>query len=298
MRFLETDEIDRRKWDECVKRSRVGHIYGLSWYLDLVASRWVGIVEDDYRSVMPLPVRERFGINYVFQPDFTQQLGVYGSDIVKGELLKTFIEAIPGKLKYVDTNLNYTNQSDNLVSGITKKVNYELDLRKKYIHLREKYSDNTRRNIQRSIPFIEIVEDVSVADLIRMIKENSLRKKPREYYEWMNCFAYKLVRNGYGKITGALKDGKLCAATLIVYYSKRVYYLISVSDETGKQNRAMFAIIDHIIQTCSDKNLFLDFEGSNISGIARFFEGFGGVSSEYPSLKINRLPRMIRFLKR
>jgi len=299
LRYLESEEIDRKKWDTCVETSRAGLIYGFSWYLDIVAPGWAGIVEEDYKSVMPLPVKKRFGINYVFQPVFAQQLGVYGRENLHPDMLASFFKSIPGKIKYIDTNINYTNNpSDNRDIRISKRMNFELSLRKKYANLKSEYSGNNKRNIQRGFPFIELVHDVAVADLIRLKRENTVLKRSREYYEWMNCFAHKLVSSGYAKIAGAIINNKLCAAALFVFYGKRIYYLIPVSDEEGKKNRAMFAIIDHYIQTCSEKDLILDFEGSNISGIARFFEGFGAVAHKYYNIKINRLPFWIRYIKK
>ena len=50
--FLKHGDIDRKKWDHCVMNSRQGLVYSLSWYLDLVAPGWTGLVEDDYKSVI------------------------------------------------------------------------------------------------------------------------------------------------------------------------------------------------------------------------------------------------------
>jgi len=298
VKCFENHEIDRKKWDACVADSLVGMIYGYSWYLDLVSPGWMGLVEEDYNSVMPLPVRKRYGIKYIYQPLFAQQLGVYSKENVHDAKLNSFIEAIPGEIKYIDTNLNYTNFPQQQGKKLKRKINFELNLRKKYLHLKENYSENTRRNIQRSLPFIELTHNVPVADLIKMKRENATKYHPPAYYERMNCFAHKLVARGNGKITGATKDGTLCAAALFLFSGKRIYYLIPVSSEEGKNNRAMFAILDHYIQTYADKNLIFDFEGSNITGIARFFEGFGAVPREYYSIILNRLPFLFRFLKR
>jgi len=229
LKYLETEEIDRKKWDSCIKKSRAGLIYGLSWYLDLVAPGWKGIVEDDYRSVMPLPVRERFGIKYIFQPLFAQQLGVYSQGNVQENIIFSFLNAIPDNIKYIDTNFNFTNYPGSRLTGITKKINFELNLKKKYPHLKSDYSHNNKRNIQRSIPFIELVDNIPVADLIRLKRQNSVSKKPLAYYEWMHCFVHKLVTSGYGKIAG----GKRTSGNIEPGSFKNIVSIIEYSIDTA-----------------------------------------------------------------
>ena len=73
---------------------------------------------------------------------------------------------------------------------------------------------------------------------------------------------------------------------------------MSASNEQGKRSRAMFALIDHIIDKYSDTGLVLDFEGSNIKGVARFFAGFGAEQHDYYNIHINKLPFPLNVLKK
>jgi hypothetical protein len=63
-----------------IARSFNGIVYAYSWYLDIVSPGWDALVKDDYKSVMPLTWRKKYGIKYLYQPFFTQQLGVFSSD--------------------------------------------------------------------------------------------------------------------------------------------------------------------------------------------------------------------------
>ena len=47
----------------------------------------------------------------------------------------------------------------------------------------------------------------------------------------------------------------------------------------------MFLLIDHIIRQEAGKNTILDFEGSKIEGVARFYKGFGAKNHPYFILK-------------
>jgi hypothetical protein len=52
-------------------------------------------------------------------------------------------------------------------------------------------------------------------------------------------------------------------------------YWVPVSNKEGKETFAMFKIMDNIIQNYANSKFKLDFYGSNVKNIARFYEGFG-----------------------
>ncbi len=294
---LEQGQIDRKKWDKCISVSRADLIYGYSWYLDLVCPGWMGIAEDDYSFVMPLPVKKKFGILYSLQPSLTQQLGVFSRNEITGEILKSFLDHIPTGIKYLEMNINYSNSPVGAGLKVISLENYELKLNRSHRDMENRYSDNVKRNIKRSVPFIEIFEDPLTPDFIRLKKENTIVKRSAEFYEWMNIFIDKLKQLKKGKIIGAKLEGRLVAAVFITFSGNRIYYLLPVSNPEGKEQRAMFGLIDYIIGKYSNSGMILDFEGSNIPGVARLFAGFGAKAVNYHSVRINRLPVFLRLLK-
>ena len=72
----------------------------------------------------------------------------------------------------------------------------------------------------------------------------------------------------------------------------------ALSSKEGKELRAMFFLIDQYIQMNAEKELTLDFEGSTLPGIARFFSGFGATPETYYRMKHNRLPVPFRWIKK
>ncbi len=298
IKYIEQGRIDRRKWDACVEGSKAGLIYALSWYLDLTAPGWGGLVEDDYRAVMPLPMRRKYGITYLFQPFFSQQLGIFSRSWVNAEKTAEFLEAIPSFVNYVRINMNFTNDLNNLPFRKQENSNYELRLGRNYQDISDAYSDNTKRNIRKSLPFVEITENLGIPDLIRLKRENTPEKRPRRHYEWMNCLIDRILSMGNGRLIGATIDHELVAAAFFVIFAGRICYLIPVSGEQGKNSRAMFGIVDHVIGSYAGTGLVLDFEGSNIPGVARFFAGFGARESKYQTITLNRLPFLLKHFKK
>ncbi|HYW96046.1 MAG TPA: hypothetical protein VE870_10695, partial [Bacteroidales bacterium] len=251
----------------------------------------------DYRAVMPLTIKKKAGIPYLFQPFYSQQLGIFSLTWVNTGKIAEFLDAIPSFVRYARINLNYTNDLHRDKYKVWLNSNYELRLGRNYQDIRDGFTDNTRRNIQKSLPFVELTEKITVPDLVRLRRENAPVRRSRDHYEWMSCFVDKVLEMGHGRLVGAIVEDRLVAAAFFAIFGGRVYYLIPVSGDQGKTSRAMFGIVDHIIGTYAGTGLVLDFEGSNIPGIARFFTGFGARETKYNTVSFNRLPLLLRFLK-
>ena len=298
IRFLKSHEIDKESWDACIASSPAAFMYAYSWYLDLVAPEWSGLIKGDYDAVMPLPTRKKLGITYVFQPPLTQQLGVFSSSMITSGELNDFLNAIPGHIKYLNYNLNFSNDITGLSYQVNQKTNYELGLAKSYEDVRAGYRGKTRRKIQQAKENVEIIEKINAIELVNLKRNNPDKKMEPAYYIWMHNFSENIIKKGIAEIIGAKSEGKLCAAALFVKYGNRIYYFIPVSDPEGRKQLAMFALIDHMLKKYSGNDLIFDFEGSVLPGIARFFAGFGAISYSYYGIVVNRLPWPLRLLKK
>jgi len=82
-----------------------GMVYGCSWYLDIVCPEWEALVQDDYEAIFPLTCNRKFGIRYLYQPFFTQQLGIFSRGLLSGELVEKFLDAIPVHFRFAEINL-------------------------------------------------------------------------------------------------------------------------------------------------------------------------------------------------
>ena len=49
IRYLERNEIDTIKWDNCIGNAFNGLIYARSFYLDAMAENWSALVAGDYQ---------------------------------------------------------------------------------------------------------------------------------------------------------------------------------------------------------------------------------------------------------
>ena len=51
IKYLTHNNIDKTRWDECIRRSFNGNIYAWSWYLDIVHPQWEALIENNYERV-------------------------------------------------------------------------------------------------------------------------------------------------------------------------------------------------------------------------------------------------------
>ncbi|RLD62641.1 MAG: hypothetical protein DRJ01_05795, partial [Bacteroidetes bacterium] len=147
---LKHNEIDKLKWDKCIIRSYNGIIYAFSWYLDVISSDWEALIVGDYDIIFPIIPKQKFFINYLYQPLFTQQLGVFSYKKLNSKIIEEFINAIPKKYIFFEINLNTFNNISNNKYKITQKVTHELDLIRPHEKLVQNYSTNTKRNINKA----------------------------------------------------------------------------------------------------------------------------------------------------
>ena len=97
--YLTYQQIDKVKWDACIKEASNGLIYGYSFYLDTMSKNWDALVLNDYEAVMPLTWNKKYGICYLYQPPFTASLGIFGQSL-SAALVNRFLAAIPKKFAY------------------------------------------------------------------------------------------------------------------------------------------------------------------------------------------------------
>jgi hypothetical protein len=245
-----------------------------------VSPNWEALVADDYEYVMPLPIKRKLGIPFLVQPILTQQLGVFSSSKIDEIIVKQFIEKIPYRSYHLC--LNEKNPNSNRV----EHPNFVLNLNRNYEDIFAGYSTNTKRNINKTHQYpIEIKSDLSANDFLEFY--HTIEKK---YNELPQTKLDKLVVESFSKgkatIYGAYNgEHKLISALFLLHSNQRLIYLLPVSDQEGKEFLAMFKIVDEIIQHHAHSNCLLDFAGSNVANIARFYEGFGTSINYYKEVK-------------
>ncbi len=302
IKYLKQSEIDKQRWDECVSNSENRLIYALSWYLDIVSPNWDGLVLDDYKAVMPLTWKQKFGIRYIFKPLFIQQLGIFGREIKEPEI-NSFINKLPDHFQLADLSFNESNTPDSQKYTLNRNNNYILSLDDSYENISKGYNRNCKRNISKAksagLYFSESIKAEEFFKLIiSQIKEQIRRFGKKEEHVFRNLVDAS-TREGKGEIIG-IRDtnNNLVAAGFYIFSYSRLIFLICGSTDEGKENQAMYLLVDEQVKRNAGKFLWYDFGGSNIKGIAYFNSTFGSKETHYYSIRINKLSLIKKILSR
>jgi len=293
IRFVHRNELDARSWDALIAASPAESIYPYSWYLDAAAEHWSALVSGEYQFVMPLIWKRKYGIRYLYQPTFCQQLGVYSREYVDPLLLNEFVKEVVKRFRFGVVNLNAKNKlGEGAAVRVDERSNYILSLERPYEELSGLYSTNAKRNLKRAQgqDDLDLDLEVGLGELMDFKKRTDLQaRSPAQYERYMQQFQ-AIQQHAGAHIHGIRRKGELLAACFLARSQKRITYLLSISNEEGREARAMFRIIDQAIHQWSASNYTFDFEGSNIPSIARFFGGFGASPEIYQSLSFNSFP--------
>ena len=226
IQYLKRNQLNIEKYDACIKNSLQSRIYAFSWYLDIVADNWDALILDDYKAVMPLPWRKKYLIKYIYNPSWTQQLGVFSTKNLNKYLISDFLKLIPKEFKKTTIQFNSGNVLND--ANITKKVNYIIPLNESYNNLKSKFSKG--RKFKNNLDFT-ISNDNYIDELILLFKNTlgtSAKLKEKEYLRLSKLITY-LKNIDKVRIYSAHNSKKnLCAGAFFLLDDNRITYLFSL----------------------------------------------------------------------
>jgi len=297
IRYIKRKDIDTLKWDRRLDKSANSLIYGYSFYLDRMAKHWDALVMGDYEVLMALPWNSKYGIQYLYQPAFTPICGFYGGE-VSTALYEQFIAAIPKKFRLVEINVRATEISIDR----PLMTNYILPLDKPYESLYANYRENIKRNIKKAREAgCTVQTKIPVSNIIQLAKEqlsNVVKINDRDLQQFENLYDFLRVQHHavtYGIFS---KTNELLASCVFFYGCNRAYYILVGNTANGKTLGASHYLVDRFIADHARSGYILDFEGSDISSLAFFYESFGATREMYVPVRKDRLPWYVKMISR
>jgi hypothetical protein len=302
LQYLHRNQIDTARWDRCIANAPNGLLYAYSFYLDHMSPQWDALVLGDYEAVMPLTWRKKFGISYLYQPFVTVPLGVFSSGPIDQALMETFIDHIPGKFKLIEIYLNTANTCFNS-PFIEPRRNYVLPLTGSYESIEQHYNRHARRKLKKaSEARLQVAEGIAVekiAELSYRMMAGKAKVSKEEYEKFIALFhniqPHVEACNTIAAIDAA---GAIISSDIYIVHNKRIYSLLAGNLPPANECGAFYFVLDNLIKKYAGSEYLFDFEGSDIPGVAFLFESLGGQLTWYSYLRINRLPPVVKWLKR
>jgi hypothetical protein len=297
--YVVRKEIDTEKWDACMESASNSLIYGRSWFLDHMAEgQWDGLIIGDYDAVMPLPWRKKWGIRYLYQPPFTQQLGIFSANPSLPALITACLTAIRRHFRFAEIFLNY----DNAHPAFNPYTNIILDLNTPYEKIAANYKTDLQNNLKKAVnASFQYTDQIDLLPTLTLFQQQYGPRMPHvnaAAYASFQALCHTLQQKGQLELRG-VKDaaGMAMATAVLPKDNKRLYLLQNTVLSAGRQRGANHFLLDRLIHEFAVQPLLFDFEGSGEPGIAHFYRNFGGKDQPYYFHRHNDLSWPLRLFK-
>ena len=304
IKYLQHNEIDKCKWDDCVFKSPNSLIYVHSFYLDnCTFCQWDALILNDYEAVMPVIFRCKYGIQYLYQPAFLQQGGVFFKKVIDQKIITLFLAEILKRFQFVEINLNYANEFLNNSNMQVKALNnFILPLNRSYLEIASNFSNNFIKNVKKakrySFEYDKIITVEPLVELFKNLYSSRFLSVKQKDYDALSKNCNELIKRNNIILRTASINGEIYAGIILLRDKKRIYNIAPSVTPKGRKLSATHFLYNSIIKEFSESNLIFDFEGSDIKGISDFYLSMNPINQKYISIKFNNLPKIIKLFKK
>lgn len=245
----------------------------------------------------------KIGFKFIINPPFHPHCGLYLEDrnlsLVSensfrknvGKLLSEFLLTKGAALIDISFPEEFNDIQPFIWKGFNSglKYTYLLNLEKTEDEIWSGFSSERRKSIRRGQDDkleAKINDDFGV--ILALVEKTFARQGMRINLRLLERILSEF--HNLGKVMTSTvynPDGKAISASVFIYDSSGMYYLIGGYDEAVKHHGAGALSFWQAIRYCKEKQLKkFDFEGSMIPSVERFFREFGGVLT--PQMKIKK----------
>ena len=293
IRFLQRNEVNDEAYNNCISKSIHSQVYAFTWYLDMVASTWGVLVLEDYKAVMPIPFRKKYGIKYVYPPLWSLQLGIFGKVDIQ-----LFIKEIEKQFLFIELRLHPGNILPNTNQY---KTNEKQVLKINTNFSTSEFRKDRKKDLKKADQHSLVFKRRSNPDTLIALFKNNIGKRTSniidEDYIRLKKLCQVLQEKRVGELFEVYHKDAMIAGAFILKYQHKATILFSATDFNNRDNGSNTFLIRKIIENYKEEIVEFDFGGSSMPSIASYFKSFGAETITYPFLKINRLPFPLSLFK-
>ncbi len=291
--------------------------YHQYWYLNIVCPNWRAIVsesENEYRWAFILPVKQRFGIDVIYQPFFAQHLGfLYLPQFHESELFVSILqetcELLCNEFRYIaqyQGHFSQTKIGSNLYPAGFHARTYTthlLNLNRSYDRIRAGFRRDRiaqLKVLEKNPPEFFLEKDSEF--LWKIFKkahsqqiEGGLSTEAEQSFQ----AAYRVLsQKGYTRLYGGRNaDNELVAGALFVEFGEYITYLFNAALPTHRADNHRLFFLNLEIQQNAGRPVWLDFESPQVPTIADFYASLGGQEMPFFCYSYRNLPRLLALVQ-
>jgi hypothetical protein len=297
--YLKHAEIDTRAWDNCIARSFNGSLHACSWYLDVICERWDALVEDQYRSVMPLVIKRHWGQEIIDLPLLSHELGIFSGEPINEAKTQNFIESIPLQFRYFRILLNKFNPLESNYIPIILRNKYELVLIKPYHRLAENFSPELRSKLNLAMTRrFSLIRGLTIQNVIHFITVHSIpvKRALSDYnFRLLRKFLAEIIRYKSGELFGIIDEQhQLASVALFSWFVNRLTLQFQFTAADQVQDFPHLFLIDRFIEKYAETNSTLSFECPPDHNAPEKYTGFAAHESYLTEITRNNLPLYLK----
>lgn len=298
--YLKNTEINTKAWDNCITGSFNGRLHASSWYLDLICEKWDALVEDHYKSVMPLIIKRFWGQEIIDLPLFSHELGIFSGEPINAAKTRNFIDSIPARFRYYRILLNKYNPLESDFTHAVYRKKYELDLIKPYHRLAEDFKPSLRAKLNLAMSRkYTLVKGLTPHDLIGFITGHKIHTEitAENNYKLLQTITTGLIRYKSGELYGIYdQNHDLACIALFSWFISRLYLQFHVTAPGHANNYPVLFLIDRFIEKYAETNSTLSFEYPEEEENQEIYNDFAANESRLVQISRNRLPVYLKLL--
>jgi hypothetical protein len=285
IQFLPNKDISYQRWNNCIQKSYNGNVFGYTWYLNILDDDWYGIVDEEYKSVMPVFARKKYKRLIGYTPELGSQFGIYSQRILSTEKTNEFIDLLNRKLAGYHIHLNKFNTVRRTDIQVKHVPVFELDLIKAYKKTFYSYDFDTRKKIQQAGKHkISVINGLRPSEFINFLyqEEKSLNIEAETVrVARLRLLISTALRYRMGQMIGAYtRENTLCAVAFLVWGRNKVHLKFLAANQIGMDEYAVYLLLDEYIKGKSEKNLILSMEPGAFINYPEIFKTFGTIEAK------------------
>ena len=287
--ILEPSPTDWHHWQELVNESKHPSAFADSYFLKNHAhpNTKTALVllkkGDKWAGGMPLFYRQRLLIKWLVQVPFIQRCVWVGEPLSKQQKID-----LTNRLKRKFVKGVFNSEVDLLIVDSERHNSFLV----KTESWRDQYSKDLSKNLRRANKKpVMIQSDISnLAEIIDLYREVYGRLNPHlkqeHYNKFRNVTNEAALKNKAMVLTVKTTQENELLAGLVFWKGLRSYhYVMGAPTKSGRKSNALSVALDYMIQEVLRDNEILDFEGSSIPSVRRFYNAFGGSEEVFFTLR-------------